>query len=102
MAPSKLSRFVVAAAAGIAVVSGLATAALAGGQMHSQTHHCKMPDGTMDVKKTHKQCTAANGTWFKDVPTPSPSTPAPAKPSTPAPSPAPAAPAPSTPPAPLK
>ena len=33
-----------------------------------QTHHCKLSDGTMDMKKTHKQCTAAKGTWAKDAP----------------------------------
>jgi hypothetical protein len=67
MAVSKLTRFVVSAAAGLALTGG---AALADGQMHPQTHHCKMPDGSMDMTKTHKQCTAAKGTWFKDVPTP--------------------------------
>ena len=54
-----------------------------------QTHHCKMPDGTMDLKKTHKQCTAAKGSWAKDAPKagaapapspkPAPSAPAPNK-----------------------
>jgi hypothetical protein len=33
----------------------------------AQTHHCKMPDGTMDMSKTHKACTAAKGTWAKDA-----------------------------------
>jgi hypothetical protein len=71
MASSKLTRFVVSAAAGVVLAGGLVSAALAdGGQTHPQTHHCKMPDGTMDMKKTHKQCTAAKGTWFKDVPSP--------------------------------
>jgi hypothetical protein len=31
-----------------------------------QTHHCKMPDGTMDMAKTKAQCKAAKGTWAKD------------------------------------
>jgi hypothetical protein len=54
-----------------------------------QTHHCKLPDGTMDMKKTHKQCTAAKGSWAKDAPKagaapapspkPAPSAPAPNK-----------------------
>ena len=54
----------------IAVVS----AAMAGsgvafaGGTHAQTHHCKLSDGTMDMKKTHKQCTEAKGTWAKDAP----------------------------------
>jgi hypothetical protein len=63
-------------------------AALAKGPMHTQTHHCKLPDGTMDMKKTHKECTAAKGTWAKDPPkdgtAPAPTTPAPA-PTAPAP-----------------
>jgi hypothetical protein len=33
-----------------------------------QTHHCKMPDGTMDMAKTKAQCKAAKGTWAKDEP----------------------------------
>lgn len=32
-----------------------------------QTHHCKLADGTTDATKTHKQCTAAKGTWAKDA-----------------------------------
>ncbi|HET9624915.1 MAG TPA: hypothetical protein VFP84_26285 [Kofleriaceae bacterium] len=83
MSPTKLSRFVVAAALVGGFMGAVANAA-------PQTHHCKMPDGTMDMKKTHKQCTAAKGTWFKDVQTPAPTTPAP----TPAPAPAPTTPAP--------
>jgi hypothetical protein len=38
-----------------------------GGPAPAQNHHCKMPDGTMDMAKTHKQCTAAKGTWAKDA-----------------------------------
>lgn len=76
MLASKLSRtaFLVAtlAASGSALASG----------SHPQTHHCKMPDGTMDMKKTHKQCTAAKGTWAKDAPA---TKDAPAKDSKPAP-----------------
>ena len=32
-----------------------------------RTHHCKLSDGTVDAGKTHKQCTAAKGTWAKDT-----------------------------------
>lgn len=46
-----------------------ATAAIAG---NTQNHHCKLPDGTMDMKKTHKECTAAKGTWAKDAPSTAP------------------------------
>jgi hypothetical protein len=52
-------------AAILATMLAGSTAALAG---NTQTHHCKMPDGSMDMKKTHKQCTAAKGTWAKDAP----------------------------------
>jgi len=48
----------------VATLAG-STAALAG---NTQNHHCKLPDGTMDMKKTHKECTAAKGTWAKDAP----------------------------------
>ncbi len=40
-----------------------------------QTHHCKMPDGTMDMSKTKKQCHEAKGEWAKDAaaaPSPAP------------------------------
>ncbi len=33
----------------------------------AQNHHCKLADGTMDMKKTHTQCTTAKGTWAKDA-----------------------------------
>jgi|GEM_PF-1083566 len=33
----------------------------------AQNHHCRLADGTMDVKKTHAQCTNAKGTWAKDA-----------------------------------
>jgi len=49
------------------VVSALSGASFAG-TPPAQTHHCKMPDGTIDPKKTHKQCQAAKGTWAKDEP----------------------------------
>ena len=32
-----------------------------------QTHHCKLQDGSMDMKKTKKQCLADKGTWAKDA-----------------------------------
>jgi hypothetical protein len=49
----------------------------------TQTHHCKMPDGTMDMNKKKKECKASKGAWTKDALT---TTPTPVKP---APSPAP-------------
>ena len=91
MSRSKLIRTTV-----LAVAMASAGAAFAGG-MHPQTHHCKLPDGTMDMKKTHKACTAAQGTWAKDPPK-DPAKDAPKDPpkagAAPAPAPAPAAPAP--------
>jgi len=54
-----------------------------------QTHHCKMPDGTMDMKKTHKACTAAKGTWAQDPPKDAPKA-APKTGTAPAPAPTPA------------
>lgn len=48
----------------LAVSSG---AAYAKNQGTPQTHHCKQQDGTMDLKKTKKQCLAASGTWAKDA-----------------------------------
>lgn len=33
----------------------------------TQTHHCRMPDKSMDLKKTHKECDAAKGEWAKDA-----------------------------------
>jgi hypothetical protein len=61
MTSPKLIRIAILAAA----VAG-STAAIAGGT--PQTHHCKLPDGSMDMKKTKKDCTAAKGTWAKDAP----------------------------------
>lgn len=83
---SKLARFLIPLA-----LTALPGAALAKGS-HPQTHHCKMPDGSMDMAKTHKQCTAAKGTWAKDAPSTGTGTakPAPTPAPTPAPAPAPA------------
>jgi hypothetical protein len=64
MSPSKLIRSTVLCAA----LAGPAAAFAQGTPSHPQTHHCKMPDGSMDMKKTHKQCTAAKGTWAQDAP----------------------------------
>lgn len=47
------------------VITGAAGSASADGT--PQTHHCKLADGTFDATKTNKQCTAAKGTWAKDV-----------------------------------
>lgn len=47
----------------------------------AQTHHCKLADGSTDTSKTHKQCTAAKGTWAKDAAAPA-AAPAPAPTST--------------------
>ena len=65
MFASKLTRtaLVVASLAAPLAASGAAFADAA----HPQTHHCKLADGTMDMKKTHKQCTAAKGSWAKDA-----------------------------------
>lgn len=56
----------------LAILLGSAGVALAKEPTHPQTHHCKLADGTMDMKKTHKACTAAKGTWAKDAPAPAP------------------------------
>ena len=42
-------------------------AAPAKGTGTPQSHHCKQPDGTMDMGKTKKACLAAKGTWLKDA-----------------------------------
>jgi len=73
-----------------------AGAAYAKGAPPAQTHHCKMPDGTVDMKKTHKQCTAAKGTWARDEPDAAKGAPDAAK-GAPAPAAPPAAPAPAPP-----
>jgi hypothetical protein len=51
----------------IALSFGLSAAAFAG-EPPKQNHHCKMPDGSMDMAKTKKECKAAKGTWAKDAP----------------------------------
>lgn len=66
---TKLVRAATLVAPLVATLALSATPALAKGGSHPQTHHCKLPDGSMDMKKTHKQCTAAKGTWAKDAPT---------------------------------
>jgi hypothetical protein len=73
--------------ASLGLVLAVSSAAYAKGT--PQTHHCKLPDGTTDTSKTHKQCTAAKGTWAKDTATPA----ADAAPAAAAPAAAPAAPA---------
>ena len=64
----------------LAVSSGAADAK---NQGTPQTHHCKQQDGTMDMKKTKKQCLAASGTWAKDA-SDAAAAPAPAAATTPA------------------
>jgi hypothetical protein len=61
---SKLIRITVLAS----LVAGSSLAFAKGGTAPVQNHHCKLPDGSMDMKKTHKECTAAKGTWAKDEP----------------------------------
>ncbi len=34
---------------------------------NTQDHHCRLPDKSMDMKKTHKECEAAKGQWAKDA-----------------------------------
>ena len=74
----------------LAVSSG---AVYAKNQGTPQTHHCKLQDGSMDMKKTKKQCLADKGTWAKDAasaaPAAAPAAPAaaPAAPAAPAPAP---------------
>lgn len=46
---------------------------------NKQNHHCKLADGSMDMKKTHKECTKAKGKWVKDGAT-APAAATPAKP----------------------
>ncbi|TXI90138.1 MAG: hypothetical protein E6Q40_01335 [Cupriavidus sp.] len=67
----------------LAVSGGVANAK----QGTPQTHHCKQQDGSMDMKKTKKQCLAGKGTWAKDADTSA----TPAAPAAPAPAAAPAA-----------
>lgn len=78
-------------AASIGLVLAVSGGAHAAGT--AQTHHCKMADGTTDTTKTHKQCTAAKGTWAKDAaaasaaPAAAPAAAAPAAPAAAAPAP---------------
>jgi len=62
-----LTNILRAAAIGV-ILAASSSAANAGGT--PQTHHCKQQDGTMDMKKTKKQCLAASGTWAKDASAP--------------------------------
>lgn len=39
------------------------------GQATPQTHHCQLADGSTDTSKTHKQCTAAKGSWARNTAT---------------------------------
>ena len=84
---SSIQRVIQVAAIGAVLVFG-STAVQAKGTGTPQTHHCKLADGSTDAGKTHKQCTAAKGTWAKDAAAPA----APAKPAAPAVPAAPAAP----------
>ena len=85
---SSIQRVIQVAAIGT-VLAFASTAVMAKGTGTPQTHHCKLADGSTDAGKTHKQCTAAKGTWAKDAAAPA----APAKPAAPAVPAAPAAPA---------
>lgn len=66
---------IVATIAAVLFVAGAATLASAdqkkqankGKQQSVQTHHCKKPDGTMDMKMTHRECKQAKGQWVKDA-----------------------------------
>ena len=84
---SSIQRVIQVAAIGT-VLALASTAVMAKGSGTPQTHHCKLADGSTDAGKTHKQCTAAKGTWAKDAAAPA----APAKPAAPAVPAAPAAP----------
>lgn len=50
-----------------AILAASSSAAYAKNQGTPQTHHCKLQDGSMDMKKTKKQCLADKGTWAKDA-----------------------------------
>ena len=45
-----------------------ATAATSSAGAPVQNHHCKLPDGTMDMAKTKNECKAVKGKWAKDAP----------------------------------
>ena len=66
---SSIQRVIQVAAIGTVLAFGN-TAVLAKGTGTPQTHHCKLADGSTDAGKTHKQCTAAKGTWAKDAAAP--------------------------------
>jgi hypothetical protein len=51
----------------VALLAITAAPAVAG-EAPKQNHHCKMPDGSMDMAKTKRECKAAKGTWAKDAP----------------------------------
>ena len=84
---NSIQRVIQVAAIGTVLAFG-STAVMAKGTGTPQTHHCQLADGSTDAGKTHKQCTAAKGTWAKDAAAPAKAA-APAVPVTPA---APAAP----------
>lgn len=50
----------------IAAVAVISLALGASAKESKQNHHCKMPDGSMDMAKTKRECKAAKGTWAKD------------------------------------
>lgn len=82
---SSIQRVIQVATIGAVLAFG-STAVQAKGIGTPQTHHCKLADGSTDATKTHKQCTAAKGSWAKDAATSAtPAKPAaPAAPATPA------------------
>ena len=51
----------------LGVILAISGGAYAKSTSTPQTHHCKLQDGSMDMKKTKKQCLAASGTWAKDA-----------------------------------
>lgn len=79
----KFTNLLRVAAVGVILAVG-SGAAYAKNQGTPQTHHCKQQDGTMDMKKTKKQCMAASGTWAKDADAAAPAPAAAAAPAAPA------------------
>jgi hypothetical protein len=65
-----MNKLIVACAVVVAFAGMAAPAFAKGGS--PQTHHGKMPDGSMDMAKTKKQCHEAKGEWVKDAPAASP------------------------------
>ena len=53
-------------ACGTAAWAATPASAPAKGTGTPQIHHCKQPDGTMDMSKTKMACLAGKGTWLKD------------------------------------